>query len=211
MQAPAFNTINPSTDLVFSPPYLPQSLPRTVKARGSVRLASTNRDVVVTGPEMKVLFGGCKYDSLVMDPDISLETWLGQVHDALERAVKADPLKFKCTPGREPVFEFSAIQASTNAELYSDKLWMRLATIRTGSDINDQKVVAVFVDKDNKTVEPANIQRNGKIVPIFKVNYYRGYQDVYSVTLTLVKALYEAPPDSTIDNMEWEFDHPASD
>ena len=45
----------------------------------------------------------------------------------------------------------------------------------------------------------------------FKINYYRGYQDVYSVTLTLVKALYEAPPDSTIDNMEWEFDHPASD
>lgn len=159
---------------------------------------------------MNPLFSGCKYDSLVMDPDASFEAWLQELQNHLEKTVSGDPTKFKCTPGRTPAFEFSVIQPSTNAELYSNKLWMRLATIRTGSDINDQKVVAVFVDKNKNQVDPANIQRNGKVVPIFKLNYYRGYQDVYSITLTLVKALYEAPPDSTIDNMEWEFDHPNS-
>lgn len=206
MLAPHLNSINLSTDLTFSPPYLPPNLPRNVKARGSIKQTSTNREVVLTGPEVKVLFSGCKYDSLVVEDNPQLRQFIEAAHNTMEQIVNLDPAYFKCSAARTPSFEQVIIQPSLNPALYKDKIVFRLATQRTGPDINDQQVVAAFVDADGNDVEPANIKRGGTVVPVFKLCYYKGFMDTYSLQVFLLKGLYTAPPDTSIDNRDWEFD-----
>lgn len=207
MLAPKYSTINPSTDLTFCPPYLPPNLPRNVKARGTVKLSSTNREAVFTGPEVKVLFSGCKYDSLVVeDGDHLFREWMQTVHNSLEEIINLDPAFFKCSNTRPPSFENVIMQPSLNPSLYGDKIVFRLATQRTGPDINDQKVVAAFVDKDGNDVPPASIKRGGLVVPIIKLCYYKGFMDTYSLQMFVLKGLYTPPTDTSIDNRDWQFD-----
>jgi hypothetical protein len=160
----------------------------------------------LTGPEVKVLFSGCKYDSLIVEDNPQLRQFLQNVHNTMEEAINLDPAFFKCTPSRPPAFENIVIQPSLNPALYGDKIAFRLATQRTGPDINDQKVVASFVDADGNDVEPSNIKRGGTIVPIFKLSYYKGFMDTYSLQIFLLKGLYTPPPDTSIDNKDWLFD-----
>lgn len=161
---------------------------------------------MVTGPELKVLFSGCKYDSLVVEDEPQLRQWIESVHNTMQEIVNLDPAYFKCSPSRHPTFEQVVIQPSLNPSLYGDKIVMRLATQRMGPDINDQKVVAVFVDKDNNVIEPADIKRGGTVVPIIKLCFYKGFMDTYSLQMFLLKGLYTPPADSTIDNNDWIFD-----
>lgn len=206
MLAPHLNSINPSTDLTFSPPYLPPNVPRNLKARGNVKLTATNRDAVLTGPELSVLFSGCKYDSLVVEDEPQMRQFIESVHKTMEEIVQLSPEYFKCSSVRAPSFENVIIQPSLNPQLYKDKIAFRLATQRTGPDINDQKVVAAFVDSDGNDVHPSMIKRGGKVVPIFKISYFKGFLDTYSLQIYLLKGLYTPPPDTSIDNKDWQFD-----
>lgn len=136
----------------------------------------------------------------------SFRKWIEDLHTAMENIVTVAPAQFKCSSTRSPAFENVIIQPSLNQSLYGDKIVFRLATQRTGPDINDQKVIAVFVDNQGEEVPPAMIKRGGTVVPIIKVCYYKGFMDTYSMQMFVLKGLYTAPPDSTIDNRDWQFD-----
>lgn len=143
---------------------------------------------------------------MVEDGDHLFREWMQTVHNSLEEIINLDPAFFKCSNTRPPSFENVIMQPSLNPSLYGDKIVFRLATQRTGPDINDQKVVAAFVDKDGNDVPPASIKRGGLVVPIIKLCYYKGFMDTYSLQMFVLKGLYTPPTDTSIDNRDWQFD-----
>jgi hypothetical protein len=156
---------------------------------------------------MKVVYSGCRYNSIVFTPTHEFETWLHAVDGALREAVNGDPQKYKVNPRNVPSFSSFIVQPSSNPDMYPDELRCRLATVRTGENIDDRQVTTTFVDETNKVVEPSDIWSGGVVVPIFKLSYYKQGDD-FGLQLTLLKGLYQAPVDSRVSNEDWQFDLP---
>jgi hypothetical protein len=156
---------------------------------------------------MKVVYSGCRYNSIVLTPTDDLEQWLHAVDGSLREAVNGDPQKYKVNPRNVPTFTNFIVQPANNPDVYPDELRCRLATTRTGTEIDDRVITTSFVDQSGNDVAPQDIWSGGTILPIFKLSYYKQGDD-FGLQLTLIKGMYEAPVDSRVSNGDWEFDLP---
>lgn len=157
---------------------------------------------------MKVVYGGCRYNSIVFTPTDEFEAWLRNVDAALRGAVMSDHGKYKVNPRNTPSFSKFIVQPSNNPDLYPDEIRCRLHTIPTGPEIDDREITAVFVDETNNPVEPSDIWGGGIMVPIFKLSYYKQGDD-FGLQLTVLKGLYQPPENSrVVPNEELQFDLP---
>lgn len=195
--------------LVVMSPYEGKTVP-SAWARGSIRLfraVGQSTDFVVTGPRLKILFGGCRWNKLVFasteaDPIvIGFKNWLEQVGSIVKGVITANPDKFK--PGAKSAARFTFdnefFKASTEPSMYADEIRMRLATHReiqeeTGETI-DVPDVEFFTLDDNynrKMVEPHELQSGGYLVPLIKISYFRNVER-FGLSLTVLKGLYIPP------------------
>lgn len=163
--------------------------------------------MVFTGPAMKVVYSGCRYNSIVFTPVAPFEQWLHEIDAELRKAVMTDHGKYKVSPRGTPTFSQFIVQQSRDPDIYPDEIRCRLATTRTGTDINDQVITASFVDESGQPVSPQDIWGGGFVVPIFKLAYYKQGDD-FGLQLTLLKGLYQAPMEAHMRNSDWEFDLP---
>jgi hypothetical protein len=155
---------------------------------------------------MKVVYSGCRYNSIVFAMDESqkgFHRWLNDVHAYMSKAILADPVKYKFTGRGAPTF-LKDIVTENSSDLYPDELRCRLSIERTGNDINDTKITSVFLDKDNNIIPPSQIYGGGIVLPIFKASYYKEGDD-YGLQLTMLKGLYEAPESTKVSNDDWQF------
>ena len=155
---------------------------------------------------MKVVYSGCRYNSIVFAMDETTDDfrrWLSGVHAAMSKAILTDPVKYKFNGRGAPTF-LKDIVTENSSEMYPDELRCRLAIERTGNDINDSKITSVFLDKNGNQVPPGQIYGGGQVLPIFKVSYYKEGDD-YGLQLTMLKGQYEAPENNRVANDDWQF------
>lgn len=181
-------------------PYSPPSLPRGARVRGNIRQKLTNKDLVVTMPKMRVVYSGCRWNSVVfaMTPEQKeLISWLNCLYKFVEDTVRADPGVYKVRPQAVPLFTATPVQPSNNPDLYPPELRCRLAT----EGRSDEAVcVAALGD-----VDPSEVRGGGFMTPVVKVGYFKD-QDTFGLTFTILKAEYEAPVVERISNDDWQMD-----
>jgi hypothetical protein len=155
---------------------------------------------------MKVVYSGCKYNSIVFAADESQTeflNWLDAASKAVGSIIGQAPANFKFTTSDPaPLF---IVTASSNPDMYPNELRCRLSTNRTGPDINNQEITTVFINsRGHDAVMPEDVRARGIVKPIFKLGYFK-LGEAYGIELTLLKALYEAPPDMSIPNDQYDF------
>jgi hypothetical protein len=159
------------------------------------------RDIVFTGPRMKVVYSGCQWDTIVfaMDDDTrDFEAWIERGYARLQEIIKSDPAKFKCTR-RIPLFSKSLITESSDPALYPNQLRCRLAVKR---DKEGNKIVTSVLLQEDLPTTPANIWGGGWMLPIFSMGYYKD-GDEFGLSLTLLKGGYTPPVYTPIMASDW--------
>jgi hypothetical protein len=155
---------------------------------------------------MQVVYSGCKYNSIVFVADQSQTeflNWLESVSAAVGSIITHNPSNFKFTTSNPAGMFITTV--SSNPDMYPNELRCRLSTNRTGTDISDQEITTVFINsKNHDTVLPEDVRARGVVKPIFKLGYYK-LGEAYGIELTLLKGLYEAPPDMSIPNEDYDF------
>lgn len=218
MDAPASDVVAPYfgslgaddlQHLVVMSPYEGKVAPATW-ARGSIRVfraVGQSTDFVVTGPRLRILFGGCRWNKLVFacqETDavvIGFKNWLEQVGSIVKDIITANPDKFK--PGAKNASRFTFdnefFKASTEPGMYADEIRMRIATNRqiqeeTGETIDVPTVEFFTLDDqyNRKMVEPHELQSGGFLVPLIKISYFRNVER-FGLSLTVLKGLYIPP------------------
>lgn len=220
------------SQLVVLPPYEPKSDTTLQWVRGSIRLPSGGgvggyRDLVVTGPRMKVVYGGCRYNRMVLAlpgaafPDVyAFERWIRGLMSTVKANIWANPGKYRQGAATAARFQFDegVIRASTDPTIYPDELVTRLSTKRiTTGDVEeggptDYIDTEFITDTENgvSNIEPVDIVAGSTIIPIFKISYNRNIEK-FGLVLTLLKAKVfppESMPYGRIDNQSWAFDDP---
>lgn len=185
---------------------------RVLRARGSVRNKQDGRDVVFTGPRMRVCYSGCRWNTVVFAVDenqADFKKWLENVYQNLETTVRTDPPFFKVSPRGTPSFNTFIIQPSSNPELYAPELRCRLSTVR--GDLSSEPVSnACLMDAKSLTpVEPAQVISGSFMTPVFKLGYFKEGEN-FGLTLTVLKAQCEPNPIHQMSNDVWEMDTSSS-
>lgn len=220
--APHFTAITPDrmNALVVVPPYESKttSLPWV---RGSIRIGQNGdgtTDLVVTGPKLKVVYSGCRWNRIVFaltESNEIFEQWLRSLAYKVETMIWAHPDKFK--PGAKDasrfVFDLDVVRPSSDPALYPDELRVRLATYRKPGDDDPDSYINVvnshlfMMDEAGQdvNVDPSSIQAGGFMTPIFKVSYFRNL-DRFGLVLTVLKGMYIPPNDTPASNKEWVMD-----
>jgi hypothetical protein len=196
------------TELIVSPPYVSPNLPVGVRARGSLRNKNTGTEIIFTGPTMRVVYSGCKWNTIVFCMDssqIEFENWLSDIWDTFQQIVRSDPAKYKVAFRSGPGFPAFIVTPSTDPEIYPNELRCRLATYR---DMKGEQVCsAVLLNaQSGQPVEPTSIWSGGMVTPIFKLGYYKN-GDNFGLTLTVLRADYTPPTTTQISNEDWAFDY----
>ena len=206
-------------------PYEPKD--RNIQwVRGSIRYNNNNgsgpRDLIVTGPKLKVCYGGCRWNRLVfamngdINPDVKMfESWLSSLSSYVRDQIWSNPNKYK--PGsitnQRFYFDEGLVKPSSDPIMYPDELQTRLSTKRvpdvTGaiSDIVDAEIFQESVNGP-EYVAPEDITAGSHIIPIIKISYNRNI-DKFGLVLTVLKAKYfpsEYIPRERISNDSWTFD-----
>lgn len=225
------------SQLVVLPPYEPKTDISLQWVRGSIRLPSVvlpgqqlggYRDLVVTGPRMKVVYGGCRYNRMVLAlpgaafPEVyAFERWIRSLMSTVKANIWSNPGKYRSGAATNARFTFDEgiIRASNDPAMYPDELVTRLSTKRiTGLDLEEgaptEYIDTEFIiDNDGggvTNIEPTDIVAGSTIIPIFKVSYNRNIEK-FGLVLTLLKAKVfppESMPYGRIDNQSWAFDDP---
>jgi len=225
------------SQLVVLPPYEPKSDISLQWVRGSIRLPSIQlpgqqpggyRDLVVTGPRMKVVYGGCRYNRMVLAlpgaafPEVyAFERWLRSLMSNVKANIWSNPGKYRSGAATNARFTFDEgiIRASNDPAMYPDELVTRLSTKRiTGLDLEEgaptEYIDTEFIiDSDGggvTNIEPTDIVAGSTVIPIFKISYNRNIEK-FGLVLTLLKAKVfppESMPYGRIDNQSWAFDDP---
>jgi hypothetical protein len=225
------------SQLVVLPPYEPKTDISLQWVRGSIRLPSIQpsgqqsggyRDLVVTGPRMKVVYGGCRYNRMVLAlpgaalPDVyAFELWLRSLMDTVKANIWANPSKYRSGASSNVRFTFDQgiIRPSSDPIMYPDELSTRLSTKKiTNLDLEEgaptEYIDTEFItDNENggvDSVDPTDIVASSTIIPIFRVSYNRNIER-FGLVLTLLKAKVfppESMPYGRIDNQSWAFDDP---
>ncbi len=218
------------SQLVVLPPYEPKTDTTLQWVRGSLRLPSGSggyRDLVVTGPRMKVVYGGCRYNRMVLAlpgggfPEVyAFERWVRGLMLNVKANIWANPGKYRSGASTPARFQFDEgiIRASNDPAMYPDELVTRLSTKRiTTGDVEEggptEYIDTEFItDTENgvSNIEPVDIVAGSTIIPIFKISYNRNIEK-FGLVLTLLKAKVfppESMPYGRIDNTSWVFDDP---
>lgn len=206
-------------------PYEPKG--RVVQwVRGNIRYkpsnASFSRDLVVTGPRMRVCYGGCRYNRISFAllgaadaPGYAFERWVRNLGDAVKALIWANPAKYK--PGSLTASRFAFddgfIRPSTEPGVYPDELVTRLSVRRfaEGDEGEYTEIVDTDIVMDGPdgpvSVDPKDVANGSTMIPIIKVSYNRN-NERFGLVLTVLKAKY-FPNDNAagrVDNSAWEFD-----
>lgn len=219
--APNFTIITPDrlNDLLVVPPY--ENKDRALPwVRGFIRIKQPSgpaTDFVVTGPKLRVLYSGCRWNRVVFAVDTGdiLEPWIRSVAHKVETIIWTSPELYK--PGAKTsnrfMFDLDAIRPSSDPLLCPDELRMRLATYRKDSEENPDDQVDVvnahlfMINEVGQEVNiaPSDVQGGGYIVPIFRISYFRNIER-FGLTLTLLKGMYIPPMNTPTKNEDWVMD-----
>ena len=130
------------------------------------------------------------------------EKWLAMAWSWLQDTVNRDPAKYK-SRGR-PTFNNFIVVPSRDPDVYSPELRVKLATTRSGMNIDDVTVTAIIECKGER-VDPSQVWSGSFMIPIFRLNYYKDGDD-FGLALTLIKAEYEPSQKLQISNDAWMID-----
>jgi hypothetical protein len=221
-------------ELILLPPYEPKDrVSASQWVTGSIRqpcLYEVTRTFTVTGPKMKVCFGGCNWNRVVfaMDgsqankPEVTaFENWLHMLADHVRISIWADPTKYKPGAISNSRFSFDSdyIKPANDPSRYPDELRCRLSTRRESSSSTSNELPSVVdtvdadlftVDSDNHEVpiKPSEITAGSEIIPILKFTYYRNGER-FGLNTTILKAMvYPVARKAAVDNRQWVFDMP---
>lgn len=134
-------------DLVVVPPYETNKDKLNQWVRGYIKYRTSPdsypQELVVTGPKMRVCFGGCKWNKIVFgvpkenddfpDPAVKeFRAWLATIARKVKSTIFDSPEKFR--PGSKSssrfTFEEDLIKPSSDPDKYPDELRCRLSTVR---------------------------------------------------------------------------------
>lgn len=221
------------SQLVVLPPYEPKTDATLQWVRGSIRLPPSGtgfggyRDLVVTGPRMKVVYGGCRYNRMILAlpgaafPEVyAFERWIRALMVNVKAQIWANPGKYRQGAATSARFQFDEgiIRASSDPAIYPDELVSRLSTKRiTAADVEeggptDYIDTEFITDTENGVsgIDPVDIVAGSTVIPIFKISYNRNIEK-FGLVLTLLKGKVfppESMPYGRIDNQSWAFDEP---
>lgn len=222
--APYFGTLDDDAirSMVVLSPWEGKSGPGTW-ARGNIRIPNSNgqlKDLVITGPRMRILYGGCRWNKLVFasvtddHTVISFVDWLNRLGDQLKASIWARPDKYKPGSKSSARFTFDNDIFKTSAEpgIYSDEIRTRIASYRkiheeSGETIDVPDVDFYTMDEnyDRTMVEPHELKAGGYLIPMIKVSYFRNIER-FGLVLTVMKGLYDPPEPRKDTSKELELD-----
>ena len=212
-------------DLCVLPPYEPRDR-QSQWVRGAIRhrLYDDNlRDLVVTGPKLKICFSGCNYRRIVFSMDESkpdvygFQQWLLILASHVKDTIWMDPGKYKngAISSSRFTFDEDFIKPANDPSRYPDELRCKLSTKRElGPDNIPIEVVDadLFMQSSNGEEVPINseeITAGSYMIPIIKFSYYRNGER-FGMNMTVLKGLV-FPAEKRIydiDNRSWVIDHP---
>lgn len=151
-------------------------------------------ELVVTGPKLKLVFGGCKYNKMVCsvpEGHTDVQVFRDWINGLVEYFGFVNG-PFKLT------------------DKYPLQLTMRLSTSgdSEGQTINADLFQEVEDGLNRIDVAPEDITAGSEIIPVVKIGYLR-QMGVSSIVLTVLKAkVFLAERPAPVNNMEWEIDYP---
>lgn len=221
-----FDVDSVMTDAVVLPPYKDDA--SKAWTRGYIKLRNNTTlsgydDFVFTGPMMKVTYGGCQWNKVVLNMDNSVDDFrifLQSIEAFVRDTVFENPSKYK--PGATTSSRFSwdssmLIKPSREPDKYSDELRCRLSTFRDmiadtdgkeSVDIVDAYFYKQLSDGTRYPIASDEIAAGDSLIPVFRVSYGRNI-DRFFLILTLLKAKVvpaEKPIYKKISNEDWEMD-----
>jgi len=209
-------------DLLVQPPW-ERPNGSALWVRGNIR-TKDNQDLVITGPRLKVVYGGCRWYKLVFalpgasDTNMSefqvadvngFERFLADVSESVKTRIWNEPSKFKpgATSTQRFVMDSDYYKESSDPTIYPNELRTRLLVIKTPSttevDQDDHIVTELFMN--DQRIHPTSIQAGMYITPIFRINYFRNI-DRFGIQLTCLRGLVEEGDARPISEPEWVFD-----
>lgn len=217
MRAPSFNNVLVE-NLRILPPLEPKD--KTINwSRGSIRDQDFN-ELIVTGPQLPVLFSGCRFNNVVFsmrgpgadEPAYAFECFLHKVLSAVETAIAANPEKYKPGVKNAALLQYDRdfVRPSSYSPDLPNEMRVKLAVKRDQVDEYGQTVDmidSVFVDESGYTIEPGDITAGSEILPIIKISYFRN-GNKFGLNLTLLKGMVYPRIKATrsINYSELEFD-----
>lgn len=151
---------------------------------------------------MKVVYSGCKWNTVVFAIDQhqeEFEEWISRVWHGFQHVVKEDPIKFKVTNRRGPMFPNFPIQPSRDPELYPAELRCRLMTKRISEEEHE---CISQIECQGERVDPSQVWSGAYMTPILQLGYYKKGDD-FGLTFTVLKAEYEP---SVVVRPNWQMD-----
>lgn len=216
-------------DLKILPPYESKDKGRQGQSqwvRGSIRHSNYDhvlRELVVTGPKMKICFGGCNWNRLVFAMStesqdvVDFRSWLGHLGHHVKASVWAEPGKFK--PGAISssrfTFEEDFIKPANDPTRYPDELRCKISTRRevgldgTMVDVADANFFTTDASGESYPIEPHQITSGSYMIPVIKLSYYRNGEK-FGLNATVLKGLVYPMdrPNYQVENSAWVIDYP---
>jgi hypothetical protein len=215
------------SNIIVLPPYEPRDT--TLQwVRGFLRYNNGDsfgpRDFVVTGPKLRVVYGGCRWSRLVLalppsgdDESVRFRDWLSSVVESVKSKIWDDPAKYRAgaTSNNRFTFDTGFIKKSSDPAMYPDELSTRLSTTRVKiddaetADVVDAQIFTEGPDGPIAIEDFNEIEAGGYITHIFRISYNRNC-DRFGLVLTVLKARYlpSDKPKNKPDNGIWQFDYP---
>lgn len=209
-------------NLQVLPPYESKDN-KSTWVRGTIRHRSLDgvlRELVVTGPKMKICYGGCRWNRMVFamngaaDAEVyAFEKWVRNLADHVKNVIYADPGKYKpgATSATRFLFDDDIIKPSSDCALYPDELRCRLSSKRVaeGDDVVDADLFLYSENGDHQPIHASEITAGSFIIPIIKFAYNRNIER-FGMVMTVLKGMVFPADNNTyrIDNKEWEIDYP---
>lgn len=206
-----FNRLDIS-ELVVSPAYEPKGRLVSQRTKGFLRLGG--KPLTFTGPRLRVVYGGCRWNRIVLsDDNPEFHDFIFRLSDLVKSIVWSDPEKYRhgSKSNNRFLLETNFFKVSGDPEQYPDEWRFKLDTRKewkkndeTGKmEIEREWVVTELRDVEGNAVDPSSVQRNGHIVPIIQATYSRD-NEKFGVVLTVLQGLYY-PPEQT-EEESWQMD-----
>lgn len=181
------------------------------------------RDFVVTGPRMKICYGGCNWNRIVFamngaanPPVYHFEQWLRQLSERVKASIWSDPAKYKngATTNSRFVFDDDYIRPASDPAMYPDELRCRLSVKRIpsedGSGYKELPDADLFIrkeDGDFPVQDLTEIRSGWYMIPVLKFSYYRNGER-FGLVITVLRGMIFPTEISRIDNKDWQMDYP---
>jgi len=187
----------------------------TMWVRGNLR-TQHDQDLVVTGPRMKVVYGGCRWYKLVFalpgiaDPDVyGFERFLADISEAVKTKIWEEPGKYKpgATSNQRFIMDTDYHKESSDPASYPDELRTRLLVIKSSStsEVDQDDHVMTEMIMNGEPIHPTSIKAGMYITPIFRTSYFRNI-DRFGIQLTCLKGLVEEGESGRSTSDNWIFD-----